>query len=36
MNILEHLQLQLNEFLGALIHEGSSHSSNLALLLNFF
>ena len=36
MNIIEALQLQINEFLGQLIHFGSSACSNLSLSLGLF
>lgn len=36
MNPIEQFQLMINEFLGALIHQGSSTSSKLALRLGLF
>ncbi len=36
MNLFEHLQLQINTVLGALIHQGSSTSSALAYGLGLF
>lgn len=36
LNPIEQFQLMLNEFLGALIHQGSSTSSAIALGLGMF
>ena len=36
MSIVEQIQLQINEILGAALHLGSSTSSQVALSLGFF
>ncbi len=36
MSLLEQIQLQINEVLGAALHVGSSTSSQIALSLGFF
>lgn len=36
MSMLEQIQLQINEVLGAALHVGSSTSSQIALNLGFF